>query len=182
MDDIIWQIGINIHNIKDLINYSSISKQHNIIIKKNRWLHIILKLSKNSQLLLMIKNYNFGNIDLSYSNMTDESVSKLINAHTLYLSGTNVTDESVFKLTNAHTLYLGGTNVTDESVSKLINAHTLILSCTNVTDKSVSKLINAHTLDLSCTKVTDSRQSGKLLSFIILRVAQNNKSNRCECI
>ena len=53
--------------------------------------------------------------------MTDESVSKLVDVHTLNLGDTNVTDESVYKPINAHTLYLYNTNVTDETKEKLKN-------------------------------------------------------------
>ena len=52
----------------------------------------------------MLKTHNF--VNLKCTNVTDITVSKLINAHTLYLSDTKVTDETVSKLVNAHTLYL----------------------------------------------------------------------------
>ena len=61
----------------------------------------------------------FFYLDLSYLDITDESISKLINCHTLNLSRTNVTDESVSKLINCHTLDLSGTQVTDECMNEL---------------------------------------------------------------
>ena len=38
---------------------------------------------------------NCYTLDLSYANITDESVKLLGNCHTLYLYNTNITDESV---------------------------------------------------------------------------------------
>ena len=46
----------------------------------------------------MLLSHLFFNLDLSYTNITDESVLKLISCHTLNIVETQVIDESVSKL------------------------------------------------------------------------------------
>jgi len=159
ISDLFVQICKHIDNTKDLLQLELLSSHHKSIIRNTKWDHFIVKIRSEQSLENMLLFHFFPKLDLSNTDITDESVSKLINCHTLNLSYTNVTDKSVLKLINCHTLNLSYTNVTDESVSKLIKCHTLDLSYTNVTDKSVLKLINCHTLNLSGTKVTDKSVS-----------------------
>ena len=149
-------ICIELPKYRDLINISAISKYYNKIMKINTWSHLNIRIKTDKDLILMKNNYNFNKIDLSYTSVTDESVSLLTNLYILNLQRTKVTDASVSLLTNLHTLNLSYTNVTDTSISLLTNLHTLKLSYTTITDASVSFLTKLHTLNLSWTKVTDS--------------------------
>src|SRR5436190_624111 len=142
MEDILLLIG-SFLPIKNLLCFASISKPILSLIKNNSWYQPV-KL-KNT---LPLNYYQFKNVDLSNTNVTDESVSHLTQLHTLDLSDTIVTDESVRYLTQLHTLDLRGTQVTDESVCYLTRLHTLNLKNTKVTDESVRYLTRLHTLNL----------------------------------
>ena len=154
IEDIFIQICYQIKHVKSIVILEEVSKWHKKIVRKNKWISLTINVRNDENLIGMLKTHNFRN--LFCSNVTDATISKLGNAHTLYLNHTKVTDESVSKLVNAHTLYLSDTKVTDVSVFKLVNAHTLDLSGTNVTDASVSKLVNSHTLNLSYTNVSNA--------------------------
>src|SRR3990170_1133554 len=107
--------------LKEIVQYELISKHHLKMIRQHHWYHP-LKIKKNDLLLILINRYTLKNLDLSYSDVTDETV-KLLNCHTLNLFGTDVTDVSVKHL-RCHTLDISFTNVTDETI-KLLNCHHL---------------------------------------------------------
>ena len=119
IDDLFVQICKHIDNVNNLLQLELLSIYHKNIIRRTTWYHIIVKLKSELMLQQMMSYHIFLNLDLSHTNVTDESVSKLINCHTLNLSCTKVTDESVSKLINCHTLNLYGTNVTDECITNL---------------------------------------------------------------
>jgi HD superfamily phosphohydrolase YqeK len=177
INDIFIEICKNIFDLKQLIKIELISKYHMCLVRKTNWYHFSVYLNEK-QIEHVLSIYNFRNLNL-HTAITDESILKLINCHTLNLSSTKVTDESVSKLINCHTLNLSYTAVTDKSVSKLINCHTLYLSQTAVTDESVSKLINCHTLSLCCTKVTDESVS-KLINCHTLWLYGTKVTNECK--
>src|SRR4030067_1413864 len=79
--------------LKQILKYELISKYHLNIIRYHSWYHP-LKIGKNDLLLILINRYTLKNLNLSYSDVTDETV-KLLNCHTLDLRSTKVTDESV---------------------------------------------------------------------------------------
>ena len=60
-------------NSKDLIKFGAISKYHNYFIKKNKWTSLSIRLSSVKNLLSIINNYSFVNLDLGYTNVTDAS-------------------------------------------------------------------------------------------------------------
>jgi Leucine-rich repeat (LRR) protein len=174
MQDVIILILGNL-NIKEIIKCELICQDYKFIIRNHYWINKKIMLA-SINIDYVLNNYNFKNIkinsnidvnmyinklkhchtlDLTCTNIMDESVKELKNCHTLNLSGTNITDESVKELKNCHTLHLGWTKITDESVKKLKNCHTLYLSDTNITDESVKELKNCHTLNLSGTNITD---------------------------
>jgi hypothetical protein len=158
LNEIIEEICDKITSIRTLINYGFVDKQHNLIVKSKMWLHIPVRLKSDDMINLMLENYNFGNIILSYSAVTDEGVEKLINVHSMDLHlCTNITDKSISKLTNLHKLDISDTYVTDKSISQLSNIYNLNLGwCKRITDESVSKLINVRELDISyCNYITD---------------------------
>ena len=165
IEDIFIQICYQIKNVKSIIMLEEVSRWHKKIVRKNKWIDLIINVQNDKTVISMLKTHSFAN--LNCINVTDMSVSKLVNVHKLNLNYTKVTDESVSKLVHVHTLYLSFTKVTDESVSKLVNAHTLDLSGTKVTDESVSKLVNAHTLNLTRTNVT--KECIKKLKCIIYK-------------
>lgn len=104
----------------------------------------------------VLKLIHYRTLNLSNcKNITDISASQLNNCHTLNLSWTNITDISVSKFDKCQILNLSGTKITDTSVLKLINCYILNLSWTNINDISVSKLFNCNTLDLFKTKVSN---------------------------
>ena len=149
-------------SFNELIKLQLMDKLFKQIIRKNKWPHITVR-PKNSlhKINFIIDNYSFTNYDLSNCNqITDTSVSKLGNCHTLNFSWcSQITDAGVSKLGNCHTLNLSGcSQITNESVSKLGNCHTLNLyGCDKITDASVSKLGNCHTLNLAfCYQITDA--------------------------
>ncbi len=90
-------------NLKQIVTYELISKHHYKMIRQHVWNHP-LKINQNDLLLILINRYQLKNLDLSYSDVTDESI-KYLTCHTLNLSNTKVTDESV-KLLKCHTLDL----------------------------------------------------------------------------
>jgi hypothetical protein len=174
MNDAITIILDNL-NIKEIIKCVLICHNYKFIIQNHHWINKTIKLT-SANINYVMNNYNFKNIkiyncdvdlyinklknchtlDLSCTNITNESVKELKNCHTLNLSFCNkITDESVKELKKCHTLNLSDTNITDESVKELKNCHTLDLSGTNITDESVKELKNCHTLDLSGTNITD---------------------------
>ena len=138
IEDIFIQICYQINDVKLIMIIQEICKWHKKIIRKNKWIGLPINVKNDENIISMLKTHNFSNVRLR--NVSDVSVSKLVNAHTLDLNGTKVTDVSISKLVNAHTLYLNNTKVTDESVSKLINVHTLYLYNTKVSKECVEKL------------------------------------------
>ena len=117
IEDIFIQICYQINNVKLIMIIEEVSKWHIKIIRKNKWINLSINVKNDENIINMLKTHNFRN--LICTNVTDMSVSKLINAHTLDLNRTKVTDASISKLINAHTLNLSGTKVTDASISKL---------------------------------------------------------------
>ena len=148
LEDIFIQMCYQIKNLTTIISIEVVSKWHMRMIRKNKWIDLSDRIKNDKNLIHMLKTHNFSNLNLHASNVTDYSVSKLVNVYTLDLSWTKVTDMSISKLINVHTLDLSGTEVTDDVVSKLVNVHTLNLHHTKVSDDTVSKLVNAHTLSL----------------------------------
>ena len=59
-------------NCKDLINFGAISKYHNYFVKTNKWKNLSIRLSSENNLLLMINNYSFVNLDLCNTKVTDK--------------------------------------------------------------------------------------------------------------
>ncbi len=155
IDDMFLLICSFISNVRELIKLELLSNHHTKLIRKNKWSTCVVCVKSEHMLSEITLRHVFLIVDLRKIRVTDESIKKLINCHTLNLSRTNITDKSVSKLINCHTLNLSFTHITDKSVSKLINCYELKISKTNITDKSVSKLIKCHTLNLSKTNVTD---------------------------
>src|SRR5213596_1300820 len=71
--------------LKSLINISEVDVIFNNIVKRTKWDHFIVKLHKIKQIELVIKHYNFIKYDFSYSKITDASIKKLHQCHTLSL-------------------------------------------------------------------------------------------------
>ena len=88
----------HIDDIKELIQLKLLSNNHKNIIRKTKWDHFIVKIRSEQSLENMLLFHFFIKLDLSNTNVTDKSVSKLINCHTLDLSGTQVTDECMNEL------------------------------------------------------------------------------------
>ena len=78
-------------NLRELIKLEQLSKYHRDIIRSYPWNHLIVRLRDRT--LYVLKMYKFMKLDLSYTDVTDESVKELKNCHTLNLGWTNVTDE-----------------------------------------------------------------------------------------
>ena len=148
LDDLFFKI-CDYLTLKQIVEYELISKQHHKMIRQHTWFHY-LKIVRNDLLLILINRYTLKNLNLFFSDVTDDTV-KLLNCNTLNLACTNVTDEGV-KHCKCHDLILFGTKVTDEGV-KHLKCHTLNLGGTNVTDEGV-KHLTCHTLYLFNTKVT----------------------------
>ena len=112
MNTLQQQISIQIFSyceLNDLLIFESISSDVKKLIRSQPWPHLIVKVKNDIKLIeYVINNYSFVNYDLSGCNkITDESISKLINCHTLDLSWCKqITDASVSKLGNCHTLDL----------------------------------------------------------------------------
>ena len=112
---------INFFNDKqNIIRLELLSKFHKKTIREsNLYVYIIVK--NDSVLEHIINNYNLKKIDLNKIININNYVYKLKKCHTLNLSKTNITDESVKELKNRHKLILYGTNITKLCVRELRN-------------------------------------------------------------
>ena len=109
--------------LKEIVKYEILSKNHLKMIRQHVWFHC-LKIQNNDLVLILIKRYQLKNLDLSFSDVTDETV-KLLNCHNLNLFATSVTDESVKHL-QCHDLTLLGTNISGTTLTLLRNNGTII--------------------------------------------------------
>jgi len=164
-------------DLQELIKLEQLSKYHRDIIRSYPWDHLMVRLMNKT--LYVLKMYKFMKLDLSFTDVTDESVKELKNCHTLNLGWTKVTDKSVKELINCHILNLRSTKVTNESVKELKNCHILDLGWTEVTDESVKELKNCHTLDLCGTKVTDESVK-ELINCHTLDLNWTNVTDECR--
>jgi len=149
-------------SLDDLINLSYTDKESREIVKNVRLSHMIkLRRYVDEQLKNIIKNYNFINFDLGYSDITDEGFKVLNNHYCRYVSikGSNlITNKGISFLKGCHTVNLSYCKlVTDEGIKALSNCYTVNLSwCKLVTDEGIKALSNCHTVDLSeCRLVTN---------------------------
>ena len=118
-DDVFITVCMYFTKAKEIFRFELLSKYHQHLIRKTRWIHFSLYIKNEEILDYVLENYKCSNLRL-FCEITDENVSKLINAHTLDLCNTKVTDASVSKLINVNTLDLGYTKVTDENGATFI--------------------------------------------------------------
>ena len=136
-------------SLNDLINLSYADKELREIVKNVRLPHMIkLRRYVDERLKNIIKNYNFINFDLSYSDVTDKGLKVLNNHYCRYVSieGSNlVTDEGIKALSNCHTVELFDCIlVTDEGIKALCNCQYItFFDCVFVTDEGIDFLKNA---------------------------------------
>ena len=96
IEDIFIQICYYVSNINIIIKMEEISKWHVEIIRKNKWLNLPVHVFRDKNVALMVKTHNFNYINLNGSRITNVSVHKLPNVHTLKLAYTKITDVSRF--------------------------------------------------------------------------------------
>ena len=98
MEDTFIQICHQINDVKTIIMIEEISQWHKKVIRKNKWIYLKIRIRSDEKLINMIRTHNFSNLNLMYTNVTDESVSMLVNIHILYLGLTKVTNACIEKL------------------------------------------------------------------------------------
>ncbi len=141
---------------KNLVKLNLISKFHTDIIKTNHFNNTIINIKNVGMLEYVLTNYKFGNLNFESSKIDiNPYIDRIKYCHTLNLSKTNVSNNSVIKLRGLHTLLLSKTSVTDSIVSKLKWCHTLDVSKTNITDSVLPKLKNCYNLNLCKTQVCE---------------------------
>ncbi len=140
---------------KQLFDLQLVSKSLLDLVRNCHWSHAIVYLNNDSVCSFVLNHFKFRNLRFSSMCNVNSFIDLIKNCHTLDLTWTNITDESVIELKNCHTLYLYRTNITDKSVKELKNCHTLSLSNTNITYESVKELKHCHTLHLYRTNITD---------------------------
>ena len=117
MNDIIPLIGQYL-NLTDLLHFSTSCKLINQLIRNFKWVHIQLLVKNKEQLMVILKYYHFINFKIMNMDV-NLYVKEFKHCHTLNLSYTNITDDSVKELKHCHTLYLIRTNITDDNVKEL---------------------------------------------------------------
>ena len=130
-----YELYINNEKLKKLVDMSLKLKDINesifVIILDPKLIKLTSDNTSILEIIKIIKNAGHSqfDIDINNNNITDESICKLGNVHTLTLSYLpKITDESICKLGNVHTLSLYNLDITDESICKLGNVHTLTLN------------------------------------------------------
>ena len=91
-DDIFLSICSFILDLKELIGLELLSVRHKKLIRKTKWDTFMIRIKSEKMLLKMLEFHTFLKLDLSKTNVTNSSVSKLINCHTIDLTCTKVTD------------------------------------------------------------------------------------------
>jgi hypothetical protein len=118
MNDVIIIILDNL-DIKEIIKCELICQNYKFIIRNYYWINKQIRLTLTN-INYVLNNYNFKNIRINCNLNFNLYINKLKKCHILDLSITNITDESVKELKNCHTLYLSGCeNITDKSVKEL---------------------------------------------------------------
>ena len=140
IEELFIQICYHISKVRILIEFETISKWHKEAIRKNKWLNLPVQIKNDDNVFLMLKTHNFGYLDLSFTEVTDKCVSKLVNIHTLNLRNTKVTDKAVSKLVNVHTLDLTDTDITEKVLVKLINARVIYVIDMDISDECIQKM------------------------------------------
>src|ERR1700677_328694 len=126
INDIFVQICNYLQHINIIIKLEQLSSHHKKTIRADDWMLFTVVMQNMLFFDFVIETYNFKCYSFHNNKIiTDGTIKKLKNCHTLDLSNTDITDLSVVYLKNCHTLNLSDTNITDKSVIYFKNCHTL---------------------------------------------------------
>src|SRR5579863_10488139 len=120
----IFELIIEKCSLGDLFRFELVSKYYKHIIRNHSFITIKIRL-KNAQMCRnVLTQYNFKNLDLSKTNISDAEIMLLNKCQILDLCEClNITDLNMHMLSNCQNLNLSRTKITDAGLKFLTRCH-----------------------------------------------------------